>query len=196
VDLGLERILLRKHLPLAVAAIAALLVVFAPTLAAAATPATGVTDTISIQEVKGLPEFVAPASVQQGDQLEIVNETSAKKFGPHTFSLVTKSSVPKTKPARHLCFTPKHICLAIAGWHGVKGEHDPVTVNPVEAGAEGWDTLGSVTKKGDSWFTGVKPGAKFSQQVSADPATTPTLYFVCAIHPWMHGRVNVLPAGS
>ncbi len=43
--------------------------------------------------------------------------------------------------------------MSIAKWHGVKG-NGPVKVNPVEVGAEGWDTLGSVTKKGDSWFTG------------------------------------------
>jgi len=30
--------------------------------------------------------------------------------------------------------------------------------------------------------------------VTADPATTPTIYFMCAIHPWMQGSVKVLPA--
>jgi len=125
----------------------------------------------------------------------VINETDPKKVGPHTLSLVTKGSLPKTPNARKNCFTPKHICLAIAKWHGVKGE-GPVTVNPAKAGPEGWSTLGSASKKGDSWFTGNKKGTSFSQQVTADPATTPTLYFVCAIHPWMQGKTNVLPAGS
>ena len=39
----------------------------------------------------------------------------------------------------------------------VKG-NGPVTKNPAKAGLEGWDTLGSVTKKGDSWFTGDEAG--------------------------------------
>jgi hypothetical protein len=193
---GAERILLRKHLLVAVAATAAIVfAAFGPGLAGAETTPTGTTDTISIQEVNGTLKFVAPKTVTQGDELEIVNETNPKKVGPHTFSLVTKGSVPKTKPARQKCFTPKHICMAIAHWHGVKGEGPP-SVNPATAGAEGWSTMGSITKKGDSWFTGEKPGASYSQLVTADPATTKRLYFVCAIHPWMHGSVEVLPAGS
>jgi hypothetical protein len=170
-----------------------MLVVVGPGLAGAdTTPATGVTAVVHIEEVKGALKFVAPATVHQGDQLEIVNETNAKKVGPHTFSLVTLGSVPKTAKQRQLCFTPKHICKAIAAWHGVKGEGAP-TINPATAGAEGWDTMGSVTKKGDSWFTGNKPKASFSQQVTATPQT---LYFICAIHPWMHGQTAVLPAGA
>jgi plastocyanin len=189
---------LRKHLLVAVAATAAIaLVAFAPGLAGAATAPTGTTDTISIQEVKGALKFVAPESVHQGDELKIVNETNPKKVGPHTFSLVTAGSVPKTKSDRKSCFTPKHICLAIAEWHGFDPKTERITVNPADAGPKGWSTLGSTTKKGDSWFTGEKKaGTSFTQQVTADPATTGTLYFVCAIHPWMNGQVKVLPAGS
>jgi hypothetical protein len=184
---------LRKHLVLAAAAVAALLTVFAPTLAGAETSATGATDTIYIKEVKGALKFVGPPSVKQGDQLEIINETDPKKVGPHTFSLVTPGSVPKTPSARKNCFTPKHICLSVAQWHGFKPKSEKITINPAKAGPEGWSTPGSTTKKGDSWFSGEKPGGHFAQEVSA--AAPQTLYFICAIHPWMHGKVSVLPAG-
>jgi hypothetical protein len=183
---------LRKHLVLAAAAVAALLAVFAPTLAGAETTVTGTTDTIYIKEEKGALKFVSPASVKQGDQLEIVNETNPKKVGPHTFSLVTPGSVPKTSSARKNCFTPKHICMSIAKWHGFNPKTEQITINPAKAGAEGWSTLGSTSKKGDSWFTGEKPGGHFSQEVSSSAPST--IYFVCAIHPWMHGQVSVLPA--
>lgn len=173
----------------------ALFVLAAPGFAAGAeAPATGSTAVIKIEESKGL-RFVGPASVHQGDQLEIVNDTDGRKVGPHTFSLVTKGSLPKTPSARKNCFTPQHICMSIAKWHGVKGE-GPVKINPVEAGPEGWSTLGSTSKTGDSWFSGVKKGGSFSQTVSADPTTTPTLYYLCAVHPWMQGQIKVLPAGS
>jgi hypothetical protein len=143
---------------------------------------------------KGL-RFDAPKTVVAGEELAIVNQTDPHKVGPHTFSLVTKGSVPTTPKARQLCFTPKHICKAIAIWHGVKG-NGPVKVNPVEVGAAGWDTLGSVTKKGDSWFTGEKPGTSFSQPVSVDTsAGASRIYFICAIHSFMHGSINVLPGG-
>jgi hypothetical protein len=151
------------------------------------------TPTVYIKDGKGGLRFVAPKTVIEGEQLQVVNTTNAKQVGPHTFSLVTPESIPKTKKARQICFTKGHICKAIASWHGVKG-NGPPTINPAEAGAEGWDTLGSLTTKGDSWFTGSKPGASFVQRVSAGATAGPvTIYFMCAIHPWMHGKITVLP---
>jgi hypothetical protein len=139
--------------------------------------------------------FVAPKTIVSGENLKVINQSNPKQVGPHTFSLVTKSSLPKTPKARQICFTKNHICKAIATWHGVKG-NGPVKTNPAEAGEEGWDTLGSVSKEGDSWFTGEKPGTSFSQAVTADTSAGPTrIYFICAIHPEMQGSINVLPGG-
>ena len=142
---------------------------------------------------KGGLRFVAPKTIVAGEDLTVTNQTNPKQVGPHTFSLVTKGSIPKTAKARQLCFTPHHICKAIASWHGVKGEGPP-SKNPAKAGLEGWDTLGSLTKKGDSWFTGEKPGATITQPVTAAAGTT--IYFMCAIHPWMHGSIEVLPPAT
>jgi plastocyanin len=163
--------------------------VLAPGLAAAAVTPTGITDTVHIELTKGKLKFVAPPSVTQGDELEIVNETNPKKVGPHTFSLVTKGSLPKTEPARKGCFTPKHICLSVAQWHGFNPKTEQISINPAKAGPAGWSTMGSTSKKGDSWFTGEKPNTSFTQQVTANPGT---LYFMCAIHPWMQGKVQVV----
>jgi plastocyanin len=161
--------------------------------AAATTSATGTTDVINIELTKGKLKFVAPESVTVGDQLEIVNKTNPKQVGPHTFSLVTKGSIPKTPKARQICFSPKHICLAVAKWHGFNPKNEKITINPAKAGPEGWSTLGNATgKKGDSWFSGEKKGGHISQEVTAEAGTT--LYFMCAIHPFMHGQVKVLPA--
>lgn len=182
-----------RALALAIPAAAALLVAFGPGLAGAEITPTGVKDVIQIKLVKGDLRFVGPASVHQGDDLEIVNETNPKQVGPHTFSLVTKGSLPKTPKARQLCFTPKHICQAIAAWHGVKGKNGHVTKNPAEAGPAGWSTMGSAQKKGDSWFTGNKPKTSIVQQVTAEPST---LYYVCAVHPWMQGKVEVRAPGT
>jgi len=158
--------------------------------AAAATP-TGVTDQISIELTKGKLKFVGPESVTVGDQLEIVNKTNPKQVGPHTFSLVTKGSQPKTPKARKSCFTPKHICLAIAMWHGFNPKTEQITKNPAKAGPAGWSTAGNATgKKGDSWFSGEKKGGHISQEVTAEAGTT--LYYMCAVHPWMQGKVNVV----
>ena len=130
-----------------------------------------------------------------GEDLTIISKTKAKKVGPHTVSLVTESVLPKTKKERKLCFTPDHICKAVAGWHGVKG-NGPPTINPAEAGNDGWDTVGSLTKKGDSWFTGQKPNASFTAPVTADTSKGPvTIHYMCVIHSWMQGSIEVLPGG-
>jgi len=137
--------------------------------------------------------FEAPEAVYEGDELEVLNETNPRQVGPHTFSLVEKSTLPKTKQAEKNCFTPKHICLSIAEWHKFNPKTEKIGLNPVKAGPAGWSTLGNNSgKKGDSWFTGeVKKGTHFSQLVTARAGTT--LYFVCAIHPFMQGSIKVLP---
>jgi plastocyanin len=178
-----------RALVLAVSAAALTLAIGGSNLAGAAP--TGTTDVVKIELNKGNLKFNGPSTVTVGDQLEIVNETNPKQVGPHTFSLVTKGSVPKTAGARKACFTPKHICLAIAKWHGFNPKTERISINPAKAGPDGWSTEGNATgKKGDSWFTGEgKAGSHFSQEVTAEPGTT--LYYICAVHPWMHGQVTV-----
>ena len=134
--------------------------------------------------------FDAPKTVHNGDVLKVRNTTNPHQVGPHTFSMVQAGLRPDTKPERQQCFAPGHICAAVARWHGVKG-NGPVTQNPAKAGKAGWDTEGSLTKKGDSWFTGNRKATSISQVVSAKAGTTIT--FMCVIHPNMHGEIRVLP---
>jgi hypothetical protein len=180
-----------RVLALAVSA-AAITVVGGSSLAGAAetSVATGKTDVINIELTKGKLKFVGPETVTVGDQLEIVNKTNPHQVGPHTFSLVTQGSVPTPAKQRKNCFTPKHICLAIAKWHGFNPKTEKITINPANACPEGWSTECNATgKKGDSWFSGETKGGHISQEVTAEPGTT--LYYMCAVHPWMHGQVKV-----
>jgi len=188
---------------LAAAAAFAVLCVSATALAAPYSPPGGPSSsspeptvpTVYIRDGKQGLRFVAPKTVVNGEELRVLNTTNPKQVGPHTFSLVEQSVIPKTAKERQLCFTKGHICKAIASWHGVKG-NGPPKVNPAEAGLEGWDTLGSLTTKGDSWFTGEKPHTTITQRVNEGALAGPTkIYFMCAIHPWMHGSITVLPGG-
>ena len=181
---------------LAAVPLAALLVVLLASGAAGAaeTPAPATGKSVIDMVLKGKKlAFEGPESVYAGEQLEIVNETNPHQVGPHTFSLVEKGTLPKSKSAQKSCFTPGHICMSIAKWHGFNPKTEKITVNPVEAGPKGWSTAGNNSgKKGDSWFTGeAKKGTHFSEEVTAKAGTT--LYFVCAVHPWMQGSVKVLP---
>lgn len=154
---------------------------------------TGSTPTVYMKDGKGGLRFVAPKTVVAGEDLRVLNQTNPRQVGPHTFSLVTRSSLPKTPKARQLCFTKDHICKAIAIWQGARG-NGPPTVNPADAGVAGWDTEGSLTRRGDSWFTGSKPRTSIVQQVTAAGGTT--LHFLCAVHPFMQGSIKVLPTGG
>ena len=60
--------------------------------------------------------FFGPTTVHEGEVLRIVNTTKPSMVGPHTFSLVTKGSLPKTAKQRQTCFTPGHL-HGIAEWH-------------------------------------------------------------------------------
>ena len=176
--------------PLAALALLAVLVI--PNLAAAeSTPTTteGVT-TIEIKMEGKKMGFFGPKTVHEGEVLRVVNDTSPSMVGPHTFSLVTKGSLPKTAKQRKECFTPGKICMGIAHWYGLKGEELPKEPL-VQAGGEGWDTMGTYSKKGDSYFFS-KKGASVEQVVTAKAGTT--LYFICAVHAFMQGSIKVLPA--
>lgn len=185
----LSRARLRALVLVASTAVLAL-AISGPVSTAAVTP-TGNTAVISMELTKGKLKFVGPESVVAGDQLEIVSKTNPKQVGPHTFSLVTKGSLPKTRKAMQSCFSPKKICLAIAKWHGFNPKTEKITKNLVKAGPAGWSTMGNATgKTGDSWFSGeTKKGTHVSQEVTAEAGST--LYYICAVHPEMQGSVKV-----
>jgi hypothetical protein len=175
------------------AAFALLLVLVVPSISAAesTTPIPGESvTTIEIKMEGKKMGFFGPSTVHEGEELRIVNNTTPSMVGPHTFSLVTKGSLPKTAKQRKECFTPGKICMGIAHWYGLKGEELPKEPL-VEAGAEGWDTMGTYSKKGDSFFF-AKKGASVEQKVTAKAGTT--LYFICAVHAFMQGSIKVLPA--
>jgi hypothetical protein len=172
------------------AALVALVAVAVPNVSAAESSESVTTIEIKMEGKK--MGFFGPSTVHEGEELRIVNDTMPSMVGPHTFSLVTKGSLPKTAKQRKECFTPGKICMGIAKWYGLKGEENPK--NPiVEAGAKGWDTMGTTTKKGDSYFFG-KKGESIEQVVSAKAGTT--LYFMCAVHAFMQGSVKVLPPAT
>jgi plastocyanin len=168
--------------------VAAVALILAAPVGAAEVPATGTTVEIDMKFEKGKIFFEGPKTVTQGDTLKIVNTTDPKKIGPHTFSLVKKSVLPKTPSARKSCFTPKHICLSIATWHKFNPKTEKIGLDPVEVGPKGWSTAGDNSKKGDSWFT-EKKGESFEQQVTA---ATGDLYYICAVHSFMQGKVKVV----
>jgi hypothetical protein len=184
---------LRGKLPLvgAIAAVCALGGVLGVSSFASATNAPKAGKKITVKRVfirgqsrKNPPHFVAPRSIHAHDKLKIINETDPQKIGPHTFSMVKRRFIPRTNKQERACFKKGHICQKIFHWHK-NGR-----VNPVDVGRNGWDVEGTLKRKGDSWLTD-KLGQHFRQRVPGDAPEVIT--FMCAVHPFMHGKIIVKP---
>jgi hypothetical protein len=121
--------------------------------------------------------------VKSGGTLHVVNKAHD---GPHTFSVVKKSDLPKTQKQLNQCA----ICETIGIAHGApQGESDAPPTHLWTEDGVGQDTPADFDKPGDSAFIGPDPGSSVDLKVTAKKGTT--LYFLCAIHPWMQGKVIV-----
>ena len=124
--------------------------------------------------------------VKSGGTLKIVNIAASE--GPHTLSVVKKNQLPRTARQVENC----RICGQIAQEFGVTDPNDPNAVPQfqyVENGT-GTNTPANIDRPGDSALTGQgKPGESVSVKVTAKKGTT--LYFLCAIHPWMQAKIVV-----
>jgi plastocyanin len=124
--------------------------------------------------------------VRSGGTITVVNTVATE--GPHTLSVVKKSELPKTAAQVNNC----KICGKIAQELGVTDPNDP-NAQPKFQYAEngvGTDTPPDVDRPGDTGVTGPgKKGEKITLKVTAKKGTT--LYFMCAIHPWMEAKLIV-----
>lgn len=134
--------------------------------------------------------FKGPKQIQKGEKLEVVNKTSPSKVGPHTFTLIKKNRLPKSKKNQKACERGElAVCNNGIKAHKVDFSVDPAAVNKprVEVGRKGWDA--SFGKTGDSQFIPLA-GEHHTRRVSADPGST--LYYFCLVHPFMQGKVKVV----
>jgi hypothetical protein len=122
--------------------------------------------------------------VRSGGTLHIVNKA---EDGPHTFSIVKKSDLPRTTKQINQC----SICQTIATAHGVDPsvESDAPPPHLYTEDGVGVDTPANFDKPGDSVFVGPGPGDSADAKVTAKKGTK--LFFMCAIHPWMQAKVIV-----
>jgi hypothetical protein len=134
------------------------------------------------------PVFTGPSKVERGARLTVLNETKPRKIGPHTFSLVKGSQLPKSRAEQKECGEElSGICGRIAKAHKVDPETFQVGKPDVDVGKKGWDK--SFGKKGDSWYTETED-EKSTRKVTAKVGTK--LTFFCAVHPNMQKKVRVV----
>jgi len=121
--------------------------------------------------------------VKSGGTITVVN--LAASDGAHTFSVVKKGDLPQTTQQIVNC----RICLTIAKEHGATPESNTPPKFLFVNNGTGTNTPPNVDQPGDSAFIAPKQRAKVTLKVTAKPGTT--LYFLCAIHPWMQAKLVV-----
>jgi plastocyanin len=113
-------------------------------------------------------------TIRSGGTLTI----SVKGQAPHSFSIVKRSELPRTPRQIEQCA----VCQTLAQAHGADPNSDaPPTKPVVDVGAAGID------QAGDSVF--LPPRQTQRLKVTAKNGTT--LSFICAVHPWMQGKLQV-----
>jgi plastocyanin len=167
------------------------------TVALVATAALGVSALgvgVAGAATKNRIDIVGGASIKPGESapdnqhftpndLEVKSGATVKLFDkaktedPHTISIVKKSDLPKTAKQAFNCAK----CNAILGSHEVNEQTGQVGKPVVDVGQPGFDA------PGDSAV--VMPKGKISFKVTAKKGSS--LYYLCAIHPWMQGRIKV-----
>jgi hypothetical protein len=129
-------------------------------------------------------------AIKSGGTLNINDKTGEV----HTFSLVKKSEVPRNARQADNCFS-KGVCGKLAVDHGAvnpeTGEEQEPTTPLVNVGKAGFNQPGdSVVLPPAGGASAAKARAsRTSLKITA--AKGKTLYFICAIHPWMQGKINV-----
>lgn len=132
--------------------------------------------------------FEVSGPVQRRSDLEVVNKTDPRKVGPHTFTLIKKRFLPRTKDDFKAFFRPGGIGLKVAKAHRVDFESGEVGRPLVDPGRPGWDRAFSRKSRGDSWFTETK---NESYNARTTPGNKDKLFFVCIVHPGMQGKIKV-----
>ncbi len=121
--------------------------------------------------------------VRSGGTISIVN--LAASDGPHTFSVIKASQEPRTTRAILNC----KICATIAKEFGANPNSPKPPKFLFVKNGKGTNTAPNIAGPGDMAFIAPKQKAKVTLKVTAKPGTT--LYFICAVHPWMQAKLLV-----
>ena len=121
--------------------------------------------------------------IRSGGRITIAN--LAASDGPHTFSVVKKGQRPRTTKAILNC----RLCGTIAKEFGANPNSPKPPKFLFVNNGKGTNTPPNIDGPGDMAFIAPKQNAKVTLKVTAKPGTT--LYFICAVHPWMQAKLVV-----
>ncbi|MFL5805421.1 MAG: hypothetical protein ACJ8CR_27255 [Roseiflexaceae bacterium] len=124
-----------------------------------------------------------PLSVRSGDTITWV-DADDEPDEPHTITIVEQSALPTSFATIDACYAPAAPCSTALMGHFPLAEQTPPdqVVQVLDP-----DHDGGLSTPGDSLV--LFPNGSVSANVTAPAGTT--LSYLCAIHPWMQGTINV-----
>jgi plastocyanin len=156
-------------------------VLFAITAQAGDSRAVRVTGTESfVPNAKVMATFrfaPGPLEVRSGDTVTWSDDTG----DIHTISVVAQGDLPTDIEEVFTC----PVCGPILAGHFDFSTNPPTLITPILGG--GADGTAGFDGAGDSKF--LFPGGSTSAQITAPAGST--LHYLCAIHPWMQGTIDV-----
>ena len=168
-------------------------IAIAPTLASGAEEL-GSANTVYIKAGKGGLRFVAPKTIVSGESLEVLNTTNPKQVGPHTFSLVRKGYVPKNAKRAQSSASRRNTSASRSPTGTGSKARDRRPSQPGRSRPRRLGHDGHPDQEGRLLVHRPEAEGLVHAGVSAAPGTT--IYFVCAVHPWMHGSIEVVAAAG
>jgi plastocyanin len=102
---------------------------------------------------------------------------------PHTVTIADQADLPQTIEQGDACFEPGGLCIETIAAHDPGLDELPPFNFVVNTGGPGLDA------RGDSLLFAGPFAPSVEAQVTAPAGST--LYYLCALHPWMQGRINV-----
>jgi plastocyanin len=122
-------------------------------------------------------------TVDAGQRIRFV-DADQDNVEAHTATIVDQAGLPTSFAEGDACFAETAPCGQALAAHDPGGDEEPPFDLVVNKGRPGLD------RAGDSLlFGGDLDNQSISTRVTAAPGTT--LYYLCALHPWMQGRIKV-----
>jgi plastocyanin len=122
-------------------------------------------------------------TVNAGQRIRFVDDDQDTDE-PHTATIVDRADLPTSFAEGDACFAETGPCGQAGAAHDPDGDQQPPFNLVVNKGRPGLDTAGD-----SLLFGGGLDNQSISARVTAAPGTT--LYYLCALHPWMQGKITV-----
>jgi plastocyanin len=124
----------------------------------------------------------APVEVTVATGEKVRWENNADLPEPHTVTLVKQSKLPQDLASLEACYGPGEPCSRALNKHGPRRDRKIVVEDEKD------NEIGLDEPRDSRYIEGAL-GSALTARISAPAGTT--LYYLCAIHPWMQGRIGV-----